>query len=273
MAFHVFLPSLGYGDGNPPRSFECQAEESYLEFLSGVEPTSPAKESFSCFRSVEDAGVEDALLIDIRSAKEFQQIRIPQSVNLTPSYLLGTKALKSRPMLIVDKGFNSTDLARLCARAQAEGFADFRILRGGIAAWHAAGKQLKGLPAHFADLHKIEPREFFRELNQSRLSVLSTDTYSEYLEAMSPAAVTVTTLGPGAGLEHQLISHLKRTGSNQGFPTVLLGANEIAEGPVPTLRSVFILDSSPYQLERAYRSHLAVSDKREAVPERFKCGG
>lgn len=273
LTLYFCLPSLGYADEDTRHSFECKAEESYLEFLKGFESPSSQKESFSCFQSLEEANLESALIIDIRPSREFQQVHIPHSINLSSTKLFNTTALRSRPVLIVDQGFHRTEMARLCAKAKTEGFDNFRILLGGVAAWHAAGNELQGLPEHFSDLHNIGPREFLQELKQNRVSILSTDTYSSYLEEIAFPELIVSRLNPELAFERQLISHFQRLGSDQLFPTVLLGAGEMAEGAPAALRSVFVLNSPAHQLAAAYQSHLAVAGKRQAVPERYKCGG
>lgn len=273
LAFYFCLSTFAHADEAANSSFECKAEESYLEFLNGLENPFSHEESYSCFQVLEEADSEHALLVDIRPADEFQKVRIPGSINLTKSQLLSTGGLKSRSLLIVDKGFSRTALAQMCAKAEAEGFSDFRILLGGVAAWRASGKRLEGLPEHFTDLHNIEPREFLVELKQNRVSILATEAYSEPLQAISSPELIVSKLDPELPLERQLVSHFQRVGPGEQVPVVLLGAEEIVQESTPVFRSVFALDSSPRQLADVYQKHLVVAGKRQAIPDRFKCGG
>lgn len=273
LTLSFYLPPVGHAAEDTGHSFECRAEESFLEFSSEIKNPSSQKESFSCFQLLEDVNPEHALVVDVRSADKFQKVRIPQSINLTKSELLSAGALKSRSLLIVDQGFSRTSLAQMCAKAEAEGFRNFRVLLGGLAAWRASGKQLEGLPEHVADLNSIEPREFLAELKQNRLSILATETYSEPLEAISSPEVIVSKLDPELPLDRQLISHFQRVGLGNRFPIVLLGADDMVQESATFFRSVFSLKGSARQLSNVYQMHLAVVRKRQATPERYKCRG
>jgi len=269
----VCLSPQGHADESSKESFECKAERSYLEFLSGFENPSSQTESFSCFQALEHVDPERTLVIDVRPADEYQKVRIPQSINLTKSELLSTGALKPRSLLVVDQGFSRTALAQMCAKAEAEGFRSFRVLRGGLAAWHASGKQLEGLPEHFAELNAVEPREFLAELKRNRVSILATDAYSEPLQAISSPELIVSRLDPQLPLERQLMAHFQRVGLGNQFPIVLLGADESVQDPAPAFRSVFELKGPARRLSTVYQEYLAVAGKRQAIPERYKCGG
>ncbi|MBL1271161.1 MAG: rhodanese-like domain-containing protein [Oceanospirillales bacterium] len=267
------LTPLSHADEARKDSFQCKAEESYLEFLSGLGDAYSPDESFSCFQSIEEADYEHSLIVDIRSASTFQKVRIPNSINLTKLELLSTQGIQSRPILVVDKGFSRTALAQMCAKAEAEGFKTFKVLLGGVAAWHASGRELEGLPEHFSDLHSIEPNEFLIELKQNRLSVLATDAYSEYLKAIAPPELVISKLDGERMLDRQLLSHVQRVGSGEQFPVVLLGANSSVVKSSPVLRSVFTLDISARNLAAVYQGHLEIAEKRKAIPDRFRCRG
>lgn len=252
---------------------ECVAEAAYLEQVQGFSNTSPQDENFACFQSLEEADLTRSLIVDIRPQADFEKVRIPGSINLSPSELLTTTALKPRLLLVVDKGFGRTELAQLCAKAQGRGFRNLRILQGGVAAWHAADKPLEGLPQHFASLHTIEPRELLVEARRNRVSVLATAPYVEYLKKVSSPELIIKTMDTRLSTDRQLISHLQQAGSNGLFPTVLLGASEMAQQNTPAYRSVFTLERSVQQLEAAYRDHMAMAKKRQAIPERYRCRG
>lgn len=274
-----FWSALANADSAPEApAAECRAEQAYLEQIQGFSDVSPQEENFACFQSLEEADLTRSLIVDIRPQADFGKVRIPGSINLSQSELLTTAALKSRPLLVVDKGFLRTELAQLCAKAQGKGFRNFRILLGGVAAWHGAGKPLEGLPQHFAGLHTIEPRELLVEAQRNRVSVLATAPYVEHLKKITPPELIVRTLivrttDTQLSTDRQLISHLQQAGSNGLFPTVLLGANELSQQNTPAYRSVFTLEHSVQQLESAYRDHLAMVKKRQTVPERYRCRG
>lgn len=268
-----WLASLSHADDARKGSFQCKAEESYLEFLSGFGDADSQDESFACFQSIENADYEHSLIVDIRSVSTFQKVRIPNSINLTKLELLSTQGIKSRPILVVDKGFARTALAQMCAKAEAKGFKAFKILLGGVAAWHASGRELEGLSEHFSDLHSIEPNEFLSELKQNRLSVLAIDAYSEHLAAIAPPELVISKLDGERMLDRQLLSHVQRVGSDDQFPVVLLGTNSSAVKSSPVLRSVFTLDISARNLAAVYQGYLDVAEKRKAIPDRFRCRG
>lgn len=252
---------------------ECVAEAAYLEQVQGFSGISPQEESFACFQSLEEADLTRSLIVDIRPQADFEKVRIPGSINLSQSELLTTAALKPHPLLVVDKGFLRTEPAQLCAKAQGKGFRNFRILLGGVATWHRAGKPLEGLPQHFANVHTIEPRELLVEAQRNRVSVLATAPYVEHLKKITPPESIVRTMDTQLSTDRQLISHLQQAGSNELFPTVLLGVSELSQQNTPVHRSVFTLEHSVQQLESAYRDHLAMVKKRQTVPERYRCRG
>ncbi|WP_342631028.1 rhodanese-like domain-containing protein [Marinobacter alkaliphilus] len=253
--------------------FQCKAEADYFESISGFESANSPDESFSCFQSIEDADHERSLIVDVRPSQQFQKARIPRSINLTELELFTAQALRARPILVVDKGFSRTALAQMCAKAKAEGFTRFKILLGGVAAWHASGKPLEGLPEYFPELSSIGPNEFLIELRQNRASVLATDVHIDYLGEISPPDLLISKFDPEGVLDRQLLSHLRRTGTGERYPVVLILGDGLPAKSSPSLQSVFSLRSSVQELASAYQKHLAVSEKRKAVPNRFSCGG
>lgn len=259
--------------GAQEESFQCKAGADYFESISGLAVAGSPDENFSCFQSIEDADYKRSLIIDVRPSQQFQKARIPGSINLTELELFNTQALRARPILVVDKGFSRTALAQMCAKAKAEGFTRFKTLLGGVAAWHASGKQLDGLPEYFPELSSIGVNEFLIELRQSRVSVLATDAHIDYLGEISPPGFLISRFDREGLLDHQLLSHLGRAGMGEEYSVVLILGDSLPDKWSPYLQSVFSLRSSVQELASAYQKHLVIAEKRKAVPNRYSCGG
>jgi rhodanese-related sulfurtransferase len=124
----------------------CESEQTYLDQVKGQLNAPAIKEDFNCFQSIEATDLQHSLMVDTRLELDFHKVRIPNSVNLSETSLLHTHSLKTRPVLVVDKGFSRTGMAQLCVKAREAGFTQLKVLLGGLAGWHASGRSLMGLP-------------------------------------------------------------------------------------------------------------------------------
>jgi rhodanese-related sulfurtransferase len=86
----------------------------------------------------------EALVLDVREPVEFAQGHVPGAVNLPQADLASRldELPRDRPLLLVCQGgFRSLRAAQFLEQA---GFANVASLRGGTAAWVAAGRPLEG---------------------------------------------------------------------------------------------------------------------------------
>lgn len=253
---------------------ECQAEADYLEQVGGLGFNLDRPESFDCFQTIDDIPLDQPLIVDVRSSDAFRGARIPGSINLSENQLLKTQALKSRDLLVVDQGFSRSRMAEFCAKAEAEGFDRLKILVGGAAAWNAAGRDMQGAPEEIHRLSEIEPTEFFVEAARQRVSILVEDGQAEGLQRALGNQLSIKELGSAEeDIERQLISLLSSSQHDEIFPLAYVGSNPTVKAFARQNRSLFVLDQSVAELQRARHRLLASASQRKAIPERYKCGG
>lgn len=253
---------------------ECQIEYDYLEQLGGLSHYPDRPESFSCFQTLDDLISDQTLIVDVRSLDAFRGARIPGSINLSENQLLKTQALKSRDVLVVDQGFSRTRMAEFCARAEAEGFGRLKILVGGTAAWNAAGREIHGSPEEIHRLPEIDSTEFFVEAARQRVSILVEEGQAKGLQRALGNQLSIKELGSAEDdIERQLISLLSSSQHDEIFPLVYVGSRPAVKAFARQNRSLFVLDQSVAELQRARHRLLASASQRKAIPERYKCGG
>jgi rhodanese-related sulfurtransferase len=88
---------------------------------------------------------EDAIVIDVREAREFEAGQLPGSRNIPFQELRARagelEALKEKPLLLVCT--SGVRAGQACAQLQRLGFTRLNTLEGGIDAWIRAGLPLK----------------------------------------------------------------------------------------------------------------------------------
>lgn len=92
---------------------------------------------------------KNALLVDIRSKREFEQARIPDSLQV-PLHAVKPKAyLKSRTLVLFNNGFSCSPLEQETLRLRTLGFNAY-ILDGGLNSWaeNEGPLQLRGITRH-----------------------------------------------------------------------------------------------------------------------------
>lgn len=250
----------------------CAAERSYLEnWLQGVAST-VFPEDDSCFISLEQANIDQALIVDVRRADEFRKARIANSINLSPLELLNTSSLRNQPLLVVDQGFQRSAMARFCGRAKAEGVSNISILEYGLAGWAASGRKLAGLPHEVAALQEVSVEDFLAESSQSPLTVLVAADEAEAIRKVLPDQVRLAETESPTPSEQDYLELIGATGPN-GYPVVIIDASGQASVSAVEWRNLFVLAVTPAELSTAVRRQQLVSDKRQDIPDRYRCQG
>jgi len=109
-------------------------------------------------------GEGDAVIVDTRPARDFRNLRIPGSVNLPARSLAGRGHLKSRRLLLVDRGHSSEALEAACRELRASGFASVGIVEGGLHAWAQLVGDLEGDRLMQRGLNRISARQLALEV-------------------------------------------------------------------------------------------------------------
>lgn len=102
------------------------------------------------------------ILVDVREKSAFEKFSIPGSINI-PLFAIKTKAfLRSTTLVLVNEGYNYSQLERECGRLREAGFSVW-LLDGGLYYWKQKGGPLKGDAFSQKALNRIPPRIFFAE--------------------------------------------------------------------------------------------------------------
>lgn len=105
----------------------------------------------------------DALIVDTRSAKEFDSFRAPGTMNLSASMLQTKHHWRSRPVLLVDAGYRRQFLLQKCDALRSAGFERVRVLNGGLRYWQDKIGPLEGDPAAAKALRFMPPGVFMSD--------------------------------------------------------------------------------------------------------------
>ncbi len=136
---------------------------------------------------------QEIMLIDVRKEADFERCRIPGSLNI-PLHTIKTKAfLKSKPMALINKGYNSGILEKECLRLMEAGFTDVSFVIGGLYNWGKKGGPLQGDIRSINELNKVSAREFFAEKNNKNNMVvnISENMSPETAQGVIPGTISI----------------------------------------------------------------------------------
>jgi rhodanese-related sulfurtransferase len=147
----------------------------------------------------------EIILIDVRNSKEYEQFRIPGSINI-PLFAIKTKIfLKTKPLVLINEGHSYSQLEQEGRSLRDSGFT-VSILNGGLHHWKQKGAPLEGDVFAQRELNKISPQIFFTEKDYENWIVIDV-SQSEESEAYNlfPHGIHI----PYSDEPEQFISKLK----------------------------------------------------------------
>jgi rhodanese-related sulfurtransferase len=113
------------------------------------------------------------LLIDVRRAEEHRRFAIPGSLNI-PLHALRTKPyLRGEPLVLVGEGHEYGGLAETVRGLSRQGFADVRLLDGGLNFWRRLGYPLTGDVFAAESLRRLDAADYLREEGVDQWLVLA----------------------------------------------------------------------------------------------------
>ncbi len=128
-------------------------------------------------------------LVDIRHQKEFNQFKIPGSINIPLSFIKTKSFLKTNPVVIVHKGFGYSSIIEQVKGLRQKGF-DAKILKGGLLAWKQKGGALEGDPFSPEKLNSITPKMLFMEKDYDQVTVINAcEKSSKKIKSLIPKAI------------------------------------------------------------------------------------
>lgn len=112
------------------------------------------------------------MIVDVRSPEEFSKIHIPGAINI-PLYSIKTRLfLKSSPLVLVNTGYDYTQLENECVKLRETGF-NVSILWGGLNSWKEKNMEFEGDVFAARDLNKVSPQEVYQERGYKERLVIS----------------------------------------------------------------------------------------------------
>lgn len=99
-------------------------------------------------------------LIDIRSKKEFEEYRVPGSINLSSFEVKSKAFLKSKHLVILGNSLDLIEMGALCKDLKQHGFKKVNIMKDGLMPWKdkLIGDKAKAIDNW--EFGKISPKEF-----------------------------------------------------------------------------------------------------------------
>ncbi len=222
---------------------------------------------------------QNIILIDVRAKDKFEKFRIPGSVNI-PLYAIKTKPfLKAKTIVLVNNGFQYTQLEKECSRLIGQGFKP-KILTGGLNYWKNEKGPLEGDPFAQKQINKVSAREFFQGKDLKNLFVINASKEkSEVAKELLPNSVHMP---ESSSLSPLCLERAKRTGETQDSPILIFTKDGKGYGRIEKaakqaeLKNVFYLEGGLDSYSR-FLHNLALSraprDSRvKTVSKCPKCG-
>lgn len=132
-------------------------------------PPAPRGDCYVTASTIPDwKAADDLVIVDTRPADDFRRMRIPGSINV-PAFAVSTKTyLRSKRLLLVNRGGTGIELEPLCKGLRDAGFTTVGILEGGLAYWGRNGGQLAGDARAIRALNRISSADLGRDMDEGR---------------------------------------------------------------------------------------------------------
>lgn len=185
--------------GIPQAGLACTRESFAQEAAARIQAPPPdlrcALEVHAAQRQLEQP---DDVVIDLRPAGEFAQYHIDGAVNASLADLLGKPYWRGRKVMLAGDGKGERELYAACARLKDAGYRQVAVLRGGMAAWLAAGKPVRGRAPSAQQLARLSADELWQEsqfaanqvvLGQDRAALAKDLPSARPVSSLDPAAI------------------------------------------------------------------------------------
>jgi rhodanese-related sulfurtransferase len=104
-----------------------------------------------------------AVLIDIRPPPEYAAFHIDGALNATVSEVHTKRFLRGKTIVLIGDGKAEREAYAACARLKTHGFAQVKVVRGGMPAWLSSGQRVLGRAPNAAQLARLAPAELWAE--------------------------------------------------------------------------------------------------------------
>jgi Rhodanese-related sulfurtransferase len=169
---------------------------------------------------------KDMVIIDVRTPDQFEKIRIPSSINM-PLFSVKTKQyLKSKLLILVNEGYNYSQLESECMKLRNGGFKAY-ILHGGLYYWVQNGAPLEGVISSKKSLNKISPPVFLTEKDYSNWIIVDVSSAEKINEPLSGQFIFVPYTGNSDKFSSSLEKSLEKIKTDE-FSLIMI-CNEKGE--------------------------------------------
>jgi rhodanese-related sulfurtransferase len=127
---------------------------------------------------------EHYTLIDIRNEKYYKLAHIPNSINLPVGKIAAKKYLRSKKIVLINRGYSSSSILKWCKKLKKQKFSVL-ILKGGINSW-----AIKNLPLscrNIFNIFEITPVELYKSLKSAlwlAVNISETPVKNKYLKRL-----------------------------------------------------------------------------------------
>ena len=248
----------------------CPNEALYLSQQLSSAPLGPSF-SDACFvDNLENQ--EHRLIVDIRSASQFQRTYVLNTVNLPEYELIAKRQLAGRSLLIVGEAQDRYGVGQLCARLQQSGFEDVKILLGGVRALIEAGGR-SNKPSGFNELTSLGARDIMTELFHNQITLVAASaSVTATLPELNPLFEMVLDVNSQAETLKQLLTRSQNT----RFPLVIVetetdyqAIRHLFNSVLPP--NVYLADGGPGAVQHYIRTNKQIQLAMKSVPNRYKC--
>jgi rhodanese-related sulfurtransferase len=201
------------------------------------------------------------MMVDVRPANEFERYGIRGSLNMTAHATRTKDHLKSKQLLLVDRGHRYAALEKNCTELSEVGFS-VHVLEGGLNAWQASVEPLRGDAEAPLHLDVITPLEFHKERHLDHWRVV-------YLQDRQAHAVMRPDADPEDTWESRIMARLqsvqtKVQGAGQSSFLLLVTDDGRGYREIRTLAKEAGL-ANVYYLEGGRAGYMAHVDRQVAL--------
>lgn len=162
---------------------DCGQVSGTASVVETVSKKIATEDSLTCLTTV--SNTKDATLLDIRPHHAARNIGIAEALKIPLADLATRTFLKDRSLVLVGSGKNDLEIATACVELKKAGFAQVKVLSGGLRAWHGSGQLLVTEPLGLRELYLIESRDFHNLLTYAVPVIALFNSFDDSLKLKS----------------------------------------------------------------------------------------
>jgi rhodanese-related sulfurtransferase len=272
-AMALLQPALADNDAGLPAALkgvqraDGQCRRDPQRAASGIESAGPRhwRADLSCaIPATEVAALlnkPDTVLIDVRTAADFQAFHIADAINVDASVVKSKAFWRSKQVVLMGSGKSEGELYAACTELKSRGFAKARVLRGGLAGWLGAGQTVAGHPPPLAEMVQLSAIELWQESRFVDNVVLQSAARTDMADPLAaPVVVPQTT----ASVIRQVLARRAIEMKNAPFAALIIVAEQAM---TPAAQAALVHDLLPLPVliysdsATAYLKQMAVQEK------------